>query len=108
MERAMLTVLPLRAQSQAAPAILRRVTSRRPGAHARERLADQAGDLHLRDADALADLGLGEIVAEAQLQHEALARRDACQQGLEHSVLLGALKAALLHAEGVGDAFPGL
>src|SRR5438105_12553184 len=46
------------------------------GAQAGQRLADQPRDLHLRDADALADLGLRHVLHEAQAQHLALARAD--------------------------------
>src|SRR4051812_39682194 len=42
-------------------------------AQAGERLADDPRHLHLRDADPLADLGLGEVLLEAQPQHLALA-----------------------------------
>ena len=39
-------------------------------AQARERLADQTRDLHLRYADPLADLGLRQVLGEAQRQHQ--------------------------------------
>ena len=48
----------------------------RDRAQPRDRLADDPRDLHLRDADALADLRLREVLLEAQAQDLALARRD--------------------------------
>ena len=59
-----------------------RVVPVRPGSsvcgcvQAGDRVADDARGLHLRDADALADLSLGEVLLEAQAQHLALARGD--------------------------------
>ena len=41
----------------------------------RERAPDQPRDVHLRDADALGDLGLRHVLDEAQVQDQALARR---------------------------------
>src|SRR6476469_10512006 len=73
-------------------------------AQAGQRLADQARDLHLRDADALADLSLREILAEAQLQHDALTLGDAREQGLERRARLGALVAAVGGAKRLGYA----
>src|SRR5688572_18109726 len=79
----------------------------RSGAQAGERLADQAGDLHLRHADARADLGLGEILDEAQAQHLALARGDGGHEALERGAVLGQAEAALLVAERVAEAVTG-
>ena len=46
-----------------------RSSSARGGAQAGDRVADDARGLHLRDADALADLSLGEVVFKAQTQY---------------------------------------
>ena len=59
------------------------------GAQARDRLADDARDLHLRDADPLADLGLREVLGEAQAQDLALARRDDPHDVLDGGAVLG-------------------
>ena len=55
-------------------------------------------DLHLRDADALADLGLGEVLLEAQPQHLALARGHGAQELGERRALLGPREALLVGA----------
>ena len=82
----------------------RRLLARRGvGAQARDRLADDARDLHLRDADALADLGLREVLVEAQAQHLALARRDRAHEVLERRAVLGQREAVLLGAERVAE-----
>src|SRR4051794_27041488 len=54
-----------------------------------QRLADDPRDLHLRDADALPDLGLREVLLEAQPQHLALTRRDGAEQPPERRAVLG-------------------
>jgi hypothetical protein len=56
-------------------------------------VADDARGLHLRDADALADLSLGEVVFKAQAQHQALARGDRVQQLGERGAVLGQAEA---------------
>src|SRR3954452_10600349 len=48
-----------------------------------DRLADQARHVHLRDADDVADLRLGEVLREAQAQHLALAVREHAHQPLD-------------------------
>src|SRR3954471_3353280 len=47
-----------------------------PGARALERRAQDPRDLHLRDADVLADLALREVLDEAQVEDAVLARRE--------------------------------
>src|SRR5689334_5842152 len=55
------------------PALLR---GGRVLARALERRAQDPRDLHLRDADVLADLALREVLGEAQVEHAVLARRE--------------------------------
>jgi hypothetical protein len=57
-----------------APSIARSRSCLCDRAQAGDRLAQDARDLHLADADALADLGLGEVVLEAQPNDGSLAR----------------------------------
>src|SRR6185312_15176054 len=78
------------------------------GAQARDGLTDDARDLHLRDADALADLGLREVLGEAQVQHLALARGDRAHEVLDRGAILGQREAALLGAERVAQRVPAL
>ena len=73
------------------------------GRRRRDRLADDARDLHLRDADALADLRLGEVLLEAQPQDLALARRDRAHEVLERRAVLGQREAELLGAQRVAE-----
>src|SRR3954451_17986816 len=55
----------------------RRLPRRAPsGARALERHAQDPRDLHLRDADMLADLALREVLDEAQVEDAVLARRE--------------------------------
>ena len=67
----------------------------------RERLADDAADLHLRDADALADLGLRQVLDEAQAQDLALARADRAQQPAQRGAILGEAEALVVAADRV-------
>ena len=61
-------------------------------------MVDDARGLHLRDADALADLSLGEVLLEVQAQDLALARGDRAQQlGERGAVLCGAVEALRAH-----------
>src|SRR5258705_10788722 len=80
----------------------------RHGAQAAQRLADDARDLHLRDADALADLGLREVLLEAQAQYLALTRRHRAQQLLERGPVLGQREAALVPPDGVSEGVAGI
>ena len=73
------------------------------GAQARHRLADDARDLHLRDADSLADLGLGEVLGEAQAQDLALARRDDPHDVRDGGAILRQGEAALFDADDVAE-----
>src|SRR4029450_13441446 len=77
-------------------------------AQSRHGLADEARDLHLRDADALADLGLGEVLLEAQAQHLALARSDSAQELGERRAVLGQREAVLVGADRVAQRVAGL
>src|SRR4051795_2733570 len=52
-----------------------------------ERLADDPRDLHLGYPDALSDLGLCQILLEAQPQDLALARRDRAQEAAERGAV---------------------
>ena len=54
----------------------------REGAKLLERAAQQAGHLHLGDADTLGDLRLGQVLDEAQLQDQALARGEVASAAL--------------------------
>src|SRR5689334_19151504 len=69
----------------------------------RERLADQPRDLHLRDADALADLRLRHVLGEAQAQDLALARTQAEHQPVEGRSVLGEAEAGVVAADRVGE-----
>src|SRR6185312_13258442 len=64
-----------------------------------DRLAQDARHLHLRQADALADLLLGELLAEAQAHDLTLAEGQEPQQLLEQYPLLGAAVAGLCLAD---------
>src|SRR4051794_20420110 len=57
-------------------------------AQAVHRLADDPRDVHLADADALPDLGLGEVLGEAQPQHLALALGQHAHQALDRGRVL--------------------
>ena len=64
-----------------------------------QRLAEQARDLHLGDADAGRDLRLGQFLHEPQAQDQALARRQLRDHRRHRGVELDQLVAALLAAE---------
>jgi hypothetical protein len=68
-----------------------------------ERAAEHPGDLHLRDPDERRDLGLGEVVLEAQAQHRALARAEAADEGREVGPLLGRREAVVVAADRVAE-----
>ena len=67
-----------------------------------DRLPDQARDVHLGDADPLADLRLRQVLLEAQPQHLALAVGQHAHQPLDGGGVLGQPEARVLGAEGVG------
>src|SRR4051794_9389593 len=58
-------------------------------------MAQDARDLHLADADPLADRGLREVLLEAQPHDLALARREGAHELVEHRALLGAVVAVV-------------
>ena len=78
-------------------------------AQAPERLADDARDLHLRHADALADLGLREVLGEAQAQHQPLALVEVAAIGVDTaSIDYGQSKDFIVHQIANGANVPGL
>ena len=82
---------PKRPWSPRGPAHSARAGSGSPALSRRrlERAPDQARDVHLGDADALGDLGLGEALLEAQVEDDALAGRQVGQAGVEGRPGLG-------------------
>src|SRR5215210_2856477 len=68
-----------------------------------ERCAEDARYVHLRAADALADLGLGEVLAEAQTHHELLALGEAAQEALDGCGGHDGLDAGVFAAEKFGE-----
>src|SRR3954454_748126 len=73
-------------------------------AQAIDRLADDARHVHLADADALPDLGLGEILREAQPQDLAFALAEHPHQALDGRRVLGHREARILDAVGRAEA----
>jgi len=65
--------------------------------------ADEARDLHLRHADAARDLGLREVLDEAQVEHLAIAVVEHAAQGAQRRDLLGAVDAFVDVADGVAS-----
>src|SRR3954451_23772082 len=65
-------------------------------AQAIDRLADDARHVHLADADAVADLGLGEILGEAGPQHPGFPLADPPHQALDGRRVLGHGEAGIL------------
>ena len=61
-----------------------------------ERAPDQARDVHLGDADALGDLGLREVLDEAQVQHDPVARGQRLQRRGDRGAVLDELEAVVL------------
>src|SRR5947208_4871913 len=72
-------------------------------AQSRQRLADQPRDLHLRDADALPDLGLRHVLDKAQAQHLALARADDLHEPVERRAVLGEPESGVDQSDGVAE-----
>src|SRR4051812_31361899 len=71
-------------------------------------LADDARDVHLADADALPDLGLREVLGEAQAQHLALALVEHAHQALDRRRVLRDGEPRVLDAVDGPDALAGL
>src|SRR3954471_15785691 len=69
---------------------------------------DEPGDVHLGDADPLGDLGLGEVLDEAEVQHDAVARRERLERRRDRRAVLDELEAVVLDPDrlGVGLAVP--
>ena len=67
-----------------------------------ERAADEPRDVHLGDADALGDLGLREVLDEAQVQHDAVARRQRLQRRRDRGAVLDELEAVVLDPDRLG------
>src|SRR3954454_19455590 len=65
-------------------------------AQLRDGVADEPGDVHLGDADALADLGLREILGEAQAQDLALTLGEHAHEPLDGRRVLGHTEAGIL------------
>ncbi len=63
----------------------------------------QAGDLHLGDAEAAGDLGLGQALEEPQLDHLALAARQLVEQGVEGGALFGPSQLGVLLAQPLAE-----
>src|SRR5438270_697105 len=72
-------------------------------AQARQRAADQPRDLHLRDADALGDLRLRQVLDEAQVQDAPVTLVEHAAQRTQHGDLLRAVQALVLDAERVAE-----
>src|SRR5688572_28928571 len=68
-----------------------------------DRPADEPGDVHLRDAHALADLRLGEVLAEAQVQHQPLTLAQAREHVIERDRVLDPAEGVVGAAERVAE-----
>src|SRR5690349_14742005 len=68
-------------------------------AQAVDRLADDAADVHLGHADAGADLGLREVLGEAQAQDLALALVEHPHEPFDRGAVLGVAEARVLDPE---------
>src|SRR5215207_10678180 len=64
-----------------------------------ERAADQSRYVHLGDADALGDLGLREVLDEAQVEHDPVAGRQRLQRRRDRRAVLHELEAVVLDAD---------
>ena len=76
-----------------------RRTSARASLSCDERPPDQARDVHLRHADALGDLGLGQVVLEAQLEDHLLALGQLAERRADGVPELHQLVAVVLGAD---------
>src|SRR5215207_3322370 len=72
------------------------------GSQAVQRPPDQPRDVHLRDAHALGDLGLCQILDEAQVEHPPVARRQRRERRRDRRPVLDQLEAAVLDADRLG------
>src|SRR3954470_14343306 len=75
----------------------------RDGPQPLERAAEQARHVHLRDAEALGDLVLEQLVLKAQLEDDALALGEGAHAGGEHAAVLDRLEALVLLADRAGQ-----
>src|SRR3954470_19823583 len=71
-------------------------------------MAQDARDLHLADADPLADRGLREVLLEAQPHDLALARREGAHELVEDRALLGAVIAVVDVPDAVAERLAGV
>lgn len=72
-----------------------RMTAPRPPVEARERVAEQPGDLHLADAEAVADRRLRQIFLEAEPHDLTLPPRQRRHETGKHHAILGASEAVV-------------
>src|SRR4051812_35296370 len=72
----------------------------RDGLHASQSPAEQARHVHLRDAETAADLGLAQVLLEAQANEVAFALGQRAQRAAEERRLLGGVEAAVDRAGG--------
>jgi hypothetical protein len=79
----------------------------RERAHTAKRGADDAPDLHLRDAVALRDLGLGAVFLEAS-QHLALAQTQVREPAVQGGALLCHDEAVVGRSDGVAERLAGV
>src|SRR5215218_9966644 len=63
---------------------------------------DQARYVHLGDPDAVGDLGLREVLDEAQVQHDAIARGQRMQRRRDRRAVLDQLEAVVLDTDRLG------
>src|SRR3954463_492750 len=81
---------------------------RRKNPQSGDRAPQQSRDLHLAHPDDLADLGLREVLLEAQPDHVTLALRERPHEVFEHRALLGPIVALLDPADSVTQRGAGL
>src|SRR3954469_19142310 len=60
---------------------------------------DQPGNVHLGDADALGDLGLRQVLHEAEVEHDAVARGQGRERRGDRGAVLDELEAVVLDAD---------
>src|SRR3954447_18605260 len=72
-------------------------------AHALDALTQHARDLHLADADVLADLLLGEVALEAQAHDQTVARREDAHHPAQLRAVLGPAEGVLRGANTLAD-----
>jgi hypothetical protein len=76
------------------------------GLECRDRLPDEAGNVHLGDPEAGSDLGLREILLEAQSEDDALAVGERVEQPVDERGVIDALEAGLFGGEEVDRVIP--